>query len=260
MGQQSVFAYLGVNPAGDRIPGDLKVAWTVAFGGLVAAFPVYTYLVFGIGMDRDLVADILATQVAICYWLGPLSALLPLRGVRQWTWMRRIHMVVVPYLIASVLTHLVWEGLWVLLHESISASRHAAWAYPWWGYIDGGDFRYYNPTTDFLAIEVLSVVNGVIGVVGLVLLFRSKFQRPLGTLMVMAVAVVETVLTWYYFLTEILGGFENVNPTFMDLGVKFVFLNAPWLVFPWFVLYWGYHILRVQFARPGPEIVPATDV
>lgn len=251
MERQSVFDYLGISPAEKRLPRDLKAAWAITFGGLVAAFPIYTYLVFGLGMDRGLVADILATQVAICYWLGPLSAMLPLKGIRHWTRMRRIHMVVVPYLIASVLTHLVWEGLWVLLHESISASWHAAWAYPWWGYIDGGDLRYYNPTTDFLSIEVLSVINGAIGAVGLILLFRSKFQRPLGTLMVMAVAVVETVLTWYYYLTEILAGFENVNPTFMDLGVKFIFLNAPWLVFPWLVLYWGSRILRVQYAVPA---------
>lgn len=258
MRQQSVFAYLGIDSAHRRLPGDLKAAWAIAFGGLVAAFPVYTYLVFVAGMDRGLMADILATQVAVCYWLGPLSALLPLKGLRQWTQMRRIHMVVVPYLIASVLTHLVWEGLWVLLHTSISASRDAAWAYPWWGYIDGGDLRYFNPTTDFLSIEVLSVINGVIGAVGLVLLFRSKFQNPLGTLMVMAVAVVETVLTWYYYLTEILSGFENVAPNFMDLGVKFIFLNAPWLVFPWFVLYWGYRILRVQFAAPAPDAASAS--
>ena len=257
MGQQSVFAYLGISPAEKRLPRDLKIAWAITFGGLVAAFPVYTYLVFGLGMDRGLVADILATQVAICYWLGPLSAALPLKGLRQWTRMRRVHMVVVPYLIASVLTHFVWEGLWVLLHKSISASQNAAWAYPWWGYIDGGDFRYYNPTTDFLSIEVLSVINGVVGAVGLILLFRSKFQRPLGTLMVMTVAVVETVLTWYYYLTEILSGFENFNPTFMDLGIKFIFLNAPWLVFPWVVLYWGYHILRVQLAQPARDTLPA---
>lgn len=258
MRQQSVFDYLGITPGGERLPRDLKIAWTLAFGALVAAFPVYTYLVFGLGLDRGLMADILAAQVAVSYWLGPMAALLPLKGIKQWSRMRRIHMLVVPYLITSVLTHFLWEGLWVLLHKSISASRDAAWAYAWWGYIDGGDRRYYNPTENFLSIEVLSVINGAIGAVGLFLLFRSRFQRPLGTLMVMTVAVVETLLTWYYFLTEILSGFKNVHPTFMDLGVKFIFLNAPWLVFPWFVLYWGYDILRVQFAQPALESIPAS--
>jgi hypothetical protein len=36
----------------------------------------------------------------------------------------------------------------------------------------------------------------------------------------------------------------------MDLGVKFIFLNSPWLVLPWFVLVWGYRTLRVQLAQP----------
>lgn len=258
MRPQSVYDYLGIDAERKRLPRDLKVAWTLTFGALVAAFPVYTYLVFGLGLDRGLVADVMAAQVAVCYWLGPAASLLPLKGVERWSRMRRIHMLVVPYLIASVLTHLVWESLWVLLHSPISASRNAAWAYPWWGYIDGGDLRYVNPTDSFLAIEVLSVINGAMGAAGLFLLFSSKFQRPLGTLLVMAVAVVETVLTWYYFLTEILSGFENVNPTFMDLGVKFIFLNAPWLVFPWFVLYWGYHVLRIQLAQSTVEATPAS--
>ncbi|GAC1637419.1 MAG: hypothetical protein NVS4B6_06810 [Mycobacterium sp.] len=250
MRQPTVLCYLGINERTARVPRDLKIMWLLTFGSLAAAFPVYTFLVFGLDIDRRLVANIMTTQVAFSYWLGFLAALLPLKGLRQWSRMRRIHMVVVPYLLCSVLTHLIWEGLWVALHKPISASRDAAWAYSWWGYIDGGDMRYFNPTTNFLAIEILSVINGVIGAVGLFLLFRSKFQNPLGTLMVMTVAVVETVLTYYYFGTEILNGFDNVNMTFMDLGVKFIFLNAPWLVLPWFVLYWGYRILHVELAQP----------
>ncbi len=104
-----------------------------------------------------------------------------------------------------------------------------------------------------MTLEILSVINGLVGVIGLVLLFRSKFQNPLGTLMVMTVAVVETVLTWYYFGTEALDGFSNVDMTFMDLGVKFIILNSPWLVLPWFVLVWGYRTLHVQLAQPERE-------
>jgi hypothetical protein len=228
------------------LPRDLKVVWLATFGSLAVAFPVYTYLVFGLEMDRGRVADVMATQVAFCYWLGPAAALLPLPGLRSWSRAQRLHFVVVPYLIATVLTHFIWEGLWVLFHEAISNSRNAAWAYSWWAYIDGGDLRYFHPTDSFLMLEVLSVINGTIGLIGLALLFRSKFQHPLGTLMVMSVAVIETALTWYYYGTEILSGFENVEPTFMDLGVKFIFLNAPWLVFPWVVLIWGYRTVHTQ--------------
>lgn len=235
--------------AGQTVPRSLKIAWGVTFGSLALAFPVYTALAFGAGLDRGRLADILSIQVALCYWFGFAAALLPLPGLRAWPWRRRIHFVVVPYLIASVTTHLVWEGLWVALHNQISAARDSAWAYPWWGYIDGGDLRYFEPTHAFLMLEVLSLMNGVIGTVGLILLFRSRFTNPLGTLMVMTVAVIETVLAYYYFGTEIMSGFANVDPTFLDLGVKFIFLNAPWLVFPWFVLVWGYWMLRDQFRQ-----------
>jgi hypothetical protein len=36
--------------------------------------------------------------------------------------------------------------------------------------------------------------------------------------------------------------------------VKFIFLNAPWLVGPWFVIAWGYQLLKRQFAAaPASE-------
>lgn len=240
--------------ANDQVPRSLKIAWLLTFGSLVLAFPVYTALAFGAGLDRERLADVLSVQVALCYWLGFGAALLPLPGLRTLPRRRRIHLVVVPYLIASVTTHLVWEGLWVALNNQISAARDSAWAYPWWGYIDGGDLRYFEPTNEFLMLEVLSLMNGVIGTVGLVLLFGSRFTNPLGTLMVMTVAVIETVLAYYYFGTEILSGFAHVEPTFMDLGIKFIFLNAPWLVFPWIVLAWGYHMLRDQFQSAAKPV------
>ena len=246
----TLFDSLGITEQTAKVPRDLKLLWLLTYGSLIAAFPVYTAMVFVLDLDRLQVANVMSTQVAICYWLGPFAALLPLRGLQSWSRTRRLHMVVVPYLISSILTHLTWEGAWVALHGPISSARDAAWAYPWWGYIDGGDLRYYEPTASFLTLEILSVINGIVGSIGLYLLFKSRFQHPLGTLMVMTVAIVETVLTWYYFGTEILSGFENVNLTFMDLGIKFIILNSPWLVLPWFVLAWGYRALRVQLAQP----------
>lgn len=247
---QTMLGSLGITEQTSKVPRDLKLVWLLTYGSLIAAFPVYTAMVFALDMNRVHVANIMSTQVAVCYWLGPFAAMLPLPGLRHWSRARRLHMVVVPYLISSVLTHFTWEGFWVALHGPIANARDSAWAYPWWGYIDGGDLRYYHPTTSFLTLEILSVVNGVVGAIGLYLLFRSRFQHPLGTLMVMTVAVVETVLTWYYFGTEILIGFDNVDITFMDLGVKFILLNSPWLVLPWFVLVWGYRTLHVQLAQP----------
>jgi hypothetical protein len=99
-------------------------------------------------------------------------------------------------------------------------------------------------------IEVLSVINGCIGFCGLLLLRRSQFADFRGTLLCMSTAVTHTVLTWYYYGSEILAGFPHVNTaSVMDLWVKFVFLNGPWLVLPWFVLYWGVQLLRRQFQQ-----------
>jgi hypothetical protein len=37
----------------------------------------------------------------------------------------------------------------------------------------------------------------------------------------------------------------NVDTTsFLDSWIKFGLANAPWVVFPWFVLYWGQGIVR----------------
>lgn len=44
-----------------------------------------------------------------------------------------------------------------------------------------------------------------------------------------------------------MSGFESVNvDSFFDLWVKFIFLNGPWLLFPWLVLYWGFRLLPQQ--------------
>lgn len=257
MKEVPVLESMGIDPENDRFPRSLVIVWILTFGTLAAAFPFYSFVVFGLGLDRGVVADVFQTQIAICYWLGPLAPFLPLKGLESWSFMRKVHWVVVPYLISSILTHLVWEGLWVFLHEPISAGREQMWAYTWWAYIDGGDLRYYNPTLDFVMFETLSLINGVVGSIGLYLLFKTRYESLLGILMVFTVGVVETALTWYYYGTEALNGFANVNPTFLDLGIKFILLNAPWLVFPWFVFYWCYRLVKFQMRETEEPRIPA---
>lgn len=241
-------------PVIDRLPPSrgLRATWILAFGSLAAGFPLYTYLVFGAGMDRTLMADVLSVQATVAYFLGMFAALLPLPSLRAWTGFERLQAVVLPFVIASYTTHLTWELGWLILHKPIAGARERAWAYPWWAYIDGGDLRYLNPDPHFLMIEVLSVINACVGITGLILLKRSRFADPRGTLLVMCTAVTHTVLTWYYYGSEILGGFPSVDTSdFLDLGVKFILLNAPWLIAPWFVLTWGYRLLARQRATSG---------
>jgi len=235
------------NYEGFKKPIDLWLLWFLCFGGLIIAFPLYSYMVFGKGYDRVETANIFAIHVTISYWLGILAPFFPLSKLRSWSRFQRLQAVCLAFMIVSYLTHLSWELVWLILHDAISLAKNEMWAYPWWAYIDGGDIRYYKPETNFLMMEVLSVINGLIGVTGLVLLWRSKFHNPLGTLLCMSTAVTHTVLTWYYYGTEFLTGFESVNTaSFVDLWIKFIFLNGPWLVFPWLVLFWGYQLLKKQ--------------
>lgn len=249
MSQQTVYQALGIDPC-EPAHRDLITVWVISFGALALAFPVYSYLVFGMGMDRDGIANVLATQVTICYWLGISAAFLPLPSLKGWSRLRRIHFVCLAFMFVSYLTHLSWELGWLFLHEQIAESRDELWAYTWWAYIDGGDMRYYRPELNFIMLEILSVINGSIGLTGLWLLFRSRFEDYRGTLLCMWTGVHHIITTWYYYGTEILSGFESVNTeSFFDLWVKFIFLNGPWLVFPWLVLYWGTRLLRIQLAR-----------
>lgn len=236
----------------NRTHRDLWGLWLLSFGSLVAAFPIYSIAVFSLGYDRNQVADIFAVQVTIAYWLGIFAAMLPLPSLKSWSRFERLQVVCLTFLVVSYATHLSWELVWVLFHDNISQARDSLWAYTWWAYIDGGDMRYYQPEANFLMIEILSVINGLIGVSGLILLWRSKFADFRGTLLCLSTAVTHTVLTWYYYGTEVLTGFESVNTdSFMDLGVKFILLNGPWLVLPWFVLYWGSQLLQKQLSIEG---------
>ena len=221
--------------------------WLLAFGSLILAFPFYSLAVFGGDYDRKATADIFAIHVTIAYWLGMLAAFLPLPGLRKLNWFQRLHWVCLAFMLASYLTHLSWELLWLIFHKAIAHARDSLWAYPWWAYIDGGDLRYYQPKPDFLMIETISVINGCIGLSGLWLLKRSRYNDFRGTLLCMSTAVTHTILTWYYYGTEILAGLANVNSaSFIDLWIKFVLLNAPWLIFPWLVLAWGNKLLLMQ--------------
>jgi hypothetical protein len=227
----------------------LRVMWIVAFGSLALAFPLYAYLVFHSHMDRRLMANLMAAQITVAYFLGIFAAFLPIPSLRRWTRFERLQGVVLPFVICSYATHLTWELAWLILHKPIAGARDSPWAYAWWAYIDGGDIRYLNPNPHFLMIEVLSVINGCVGITGLILLTRSQFNDYRGTLLVMSTAVTHTVLTWYYYGSEIIGGLPSVNTSsFFDLGVKFILLNSPWLIAPWLVLAWGYQTLKRQLA------------
>jgi EXPERA (EXPanded EBP superfamily) len=245
-----VSAAIAPLPEVTRDPGghghrDLWIARALTLGPVVLAFPVATWVVFGLGADRSQVADVLAVVYSVGLFASFTTSCWPLPSLRRWSAFQRIQSMCLLFLIVSYATHLSWELIWLLLHGSIQASRDAAWAYPWWAYIDGGDMRYATATATLLTMEILSVANGAVGAVGLYRWYRSRGSDPAAVLLFMATAVVHIYSTSLYFGGEILEGLPNVDTTsFLDTWIKFGLANAPWIVFPWFVLYWGQHLLR----------------
>jgi len=229
---------------------DLWIARGLTLGPVVLAFPVATLAVFHFGTDRGATADVLALVYSIGLFAAFTTSLWPLPSLRAWSGFERIQSLCILFMIVSYATHVTWELGWLLLHESIQVSRDSAWAYSWWAYIDGGDLRYARPTPTLLSMEVLSVLNGAIGLTGLYLWRRSGYTDRRGVLLCMATAVVHLYSTSLYYGGEILEGLPNVDTTSaLDLWIKFGLANAPWLVFPWFVLYWGQRLVLDD--RPG---------
>jgi hypothetical protein len=226
-------------------PWDLYVARCLTLGPVALAFPVATAAVFVFGTDRDQTADLLAVVYSCGLFLGFTTSFWPLPSLRGWSRFERVESLCLVFMVVSYFTHLSWELVWLFFHDTIVASRDAAWAYPWWAYIDGGDFRYAEAPAELVMMEVLSVTNGLLGTIGLTLWFRSGKTDPRGPLLCMATAVVHLYSTSLYYGGEILAGLVNVDTTsFLDTWIKFGLANLPWLVFPWFVLYWGWRRLK----------------
>jgi hypothetical protein len=230
-------------------PRPLILARILTLGPVILAFPIGSVAVFRLGADRTLTADLIAWVYSVGLFSAFTTSFWPLPGLEAWGRERRVQSAVLLFVVVSYVTHLTWELGWLLLHERIATARDAAWAYTWWAYIDGGDQRYAVAPIELLTIEVLSVVNGLVGTTALVLWWRSGGPDPRAVLLVMATAIVHLYSTSYYFLSEIIAGLPNVDTrSFTGIFIKFGLANAPWLTMPWLVLWWGQRTLRRSWA------------
>lgn len=218
-------------------PPSLRALRLLLGGAIVLAFPLAAIAVFGLGVDRRLAADVLACIYAFGLVLLFASSLLPLPALRGWTRHARLASASLLFLGVSYATHLSWELAWLLGHATIAAHPDAAWAYPWWAYIDGGDARYLHAPPELLAMETLSVANGTLGVLALRAWSRTRARWSLVAML--CTAVVHFYSASLYYLGELLAGLPNVDTTrFVSTWIKFGLANAPWVVMPPLVLAW----------------------
>ena len=161
------------------------------------------------------------------------------------------------YLVASALIHLSWELGWLCLYDRLPATAASPWTYAWWLYIDAGDRRYLHAPPDVVAMEWLSVANGLLILSGLwharlipVLQSAPRSRSvakkhegrlpPASVLALGGAASVHLYSALLYFLGEAVAGLPNCD-TSRPLNVAFAFVlaNAPWVympvvaVFPW---------------------------
>jgi hypothetical protein len=227
-----------------RARTSLWIARGLTLGPVAFAFPIAAWAVFALGTDRSATADVLAVVYSFGLTLGFTTSLWPLPALRNWTGQQRLESLCLVFLIVSAITHLSWELIWLVAHDAIASARDAAWAYPWWAYIDGGDQRYAHATPTLLMMETLSVVNGLVCSSGLLLWYRSRGRDRGAVLLFMATAVVHLYSTSLYYGGEILSGLHNVDTSsFLDTWIKFGLANVSWLVFPPCVLFWGSRLL-----------------
>ena len=233
-------------------PAHRDLAWSrlLTLGPVVLAIPVGSVAVFGLGGDRAVIADVIAWVYSVGLFLAFSTPFWPLPSLASWSGLRRMQSAALVFLVVSYATHLSWELGWLLFHERIAEARDAAWAYGWWAYIDGGDSRYATAPAGLLAIEILSVINGTVGVGALSLYRRSDGRDPRAILLLMGTAMVHLYSASFYYLDELLGGLPSVDTSsFTGTWIKFGLANLPWVTLPWVVLYWGQRTLRDALVR-----------
>jgi hypothetical protein len=231
----------------------IRVAQGLLIASIALCLAVAAVSVFVFDVDRASAADCV-TIVFFSAIIGLLSTpWWPVATQRGRPRFESLQGMVMIWFGVAFLIHVTWEFGWVVFRDTIRVSPDSIWAYPWWAYIDGGDLRYASGSAVVIAIETVTVANGVLGLSALWLRHRSGGRSSLSTLILMATAVIHIYGTTLYLATEALDGYPNVRiSSFIDFALKFWLLNGIWLVMPWAVLYWGKRTLYEQLAAPDP--------
>jgi hypothetical protein len=212
---------------------------TLGFAVLATLAPVAALALVGLGgIDPYTAGD----AAALCIFAGIVGVLatpfLPTAD-RAPTRRERVLQLVVVWTWASTIAQLGWELPFVVLSRWLrgaGAGDHALFL--WWTY-GVADARYLLADPFVVFMEgVTALVGAPLEILALVLYYRGRL-RP-AALVAVIVAVTQLYGTVLYFGTEALAGFGHIdfgNP--VNLWVKFIGLNALWLVMPAVVVFVG---------------------
>jgi len=146
--------------------------------------------------------------------------------------------------IASTCAQLGWEAPFVALSHWLDGVTAAdTWAWLFWAY-GVADSRYIIADPFIVCMEgVTAYVGGPAEIWTLVLFRRGQLQRAARWGLV--IAATQLYGTLLYFGIEALDGFAHINIGHpVDLWVKFLGLNALWIVLPALSMWACLHVLR----------------
>jgi hypothetical protein len=247
----------------------------LALGVVVATVPLTAWMVFGLGFDRQWMTSIAAVAFSVglnIFFVEPLARWPKDRPVLSSTSvghgdisrtisrfsLQQLEEASLRYLWTSTVIHLTWELSWLLVRHMLPLWRDSVIGWVWYVYIDSGDSRYLTQPTDLVAIEILSVLNGCLGLYCLwnlhTLERRSKptsseFNNgmpgrkhpmiPQLQLGLLVMAAVHLYSASYYFLSEILEGCLHCDQgSAFNVFFSFFLANIPWVYMPFVVGRW----------------------
>ena len=129
---------------------DYRIVIALFASIMAACGPLGILNVFVLGGDRvtTAYASFWAFDVAIYGML--FTPWLPLPSLKHHSTYDRLSLMVLTWIVTYVLIAITFEVPWLLLYKDIAAAPEAMWSYFWMMYVDGGDSRYADPTTEIL--------------------------------------------------------------------------------------------------------------
>jgi hypothetical protein len=144
----------------------------------------------------------------------------------------RLTDMLVLWTICSTAAQLGWELPFALMSSwLVGVTEHDTWAWLWWAY-GVADTRYLIADPFVVVMEgFTSMVGGPLEIWTLLLVSRGQLRK--AALVGLCVAATQWYGTVLYFGIELYEGLAHINTAnFFDFWLKFLILNALWLVMP----------------------------
>jgi hypothetical protein len=211
---------------------------TVLLALLVVAIPICWAAGTFYGANKASASATFWIVFTVVYFTILVLPWLNLKGQEHFSRAQRLERMCISWLWLDTVNRLVWDLPWVVLFNQIMAGKGQVWTYLWWSYMDGGDTRYAIRDVHLLVIEVQMSIVAIVGAYVLWSYIKSRRFSHAQLMTIMALMVCDFCSTYIYFATEALAGLRNVG-SLVDLIVKFVCVNFPWIVMPWVVYTWA---------------------